>query len=155
MEQICLTTYMSINGLKALVLFDSGSTTDSISPDFAKVAGIKVHKLENPTVLQLSCMESHSRISFGASIPIVCTDIYVNAVNLNRYDAVLGTPFMHKFGVYLDFEDSAIRLRSQTITALLSREEEAGAHWCKCDSSAPASSTMHMSMATTSSSIAA
>jgi hypothetical protein len=33
-ENMCLTTFIEINGVKSYTLFDSGSMTDSISPDF-------------------------------------------------------------------------------------------------------------------------
>ena len=34
-EDICLAAYVSINGIRAYTLFDSGSTTDAMSPDLA------------------------------------------------------------------------------------------------------------------------
>ena len=33
-EDLCLAAYVTINGVKAYTLFDSGSTTDAVSPDF-------------------------------------------------------------------------------------------------------------------------
>ena len=33
-ETLCLTAYVNINGTKAYTLFDSGSTTDAVTPDF-------------------------------------------------------------------------------------------------------------------------
>ena len=36
-EELCLTGYVTINGVKAYTLFDSGSMTDAVSPDFARV----------------------------------------------------------------------------------------------------------------------
>ncbi|KAJ3979280.1 hypothetical protein F5890DRAFT_1558940 [Lentinula detonsa] len=37
-ENHCLAAFIEINGVKAFALFDSGSTADAISPDFARVA---------------------------------------------------------------------------------------------------------------------
>jgi hypothetical protein len=36
----CLSTWVTINGIRALTLFDSGSTTDSVSPDFMWVTDL-------------------------------------------------------------------------------------------------------------------
>ncbi|KDQ59354.1 hypothetical protein JAAARDRAFT_192858 [Jaapia argillacea MUCL 33604] len=54
----CRTAYVDIGGSKAFGLFDTGSTTDSISPEFAHVARLKVFELENPASLQLRCVGS-------------------------------------------------------------------------------------------------
>ncbi|KAH9939210.1 hypothetical protein B0H21DRAFT_757010 [Amylocystis lapponica] len=130
LSQTCLTAYITVNGLQALVLFDSGSTTDSVSPDFARVAGLSVFELENPVILQLGCVGSRSRINFGATVPIAfgkaVQDVYFDVVNLDRYDAVLGTPFMRRFGVRLDFGSSIIRIDDVSIVALAPEEEERG-----------------------------
>ena len=130
-SRTCLTAYVTINGLAGLVLLDSGSTTDSLSPDFARVARVPVVELENPAVLQLGCVGSRSRISHGTTVPVLwgkfTGDVYFDIVNLDRYDAVLGTPFMRKFGVCLDFKANAVRLGDSVIPALPPREEEAAA----------------------------
>ena len=52
-------------------------------------------------------------------------DIYFDIVNLDRYDAVLGTPFMRRFGVCLDFGTNAVRMGARVLPALEPREEEA------------------------------
>ena len=51
-------------------------------------------------------------------------DVYYDIVNLDQYDAVLGTPFMRKYGVCLDFSESVVRIGQHTIPTLLPREEE-------------------------------
>ena len=130
-DQACLTAYININGLKALVLFDSGSTTDSLSPDFAAVAKAPKFELENPAVLQLGCVGSRSRINYGTKVPVVIgqftNDVYFDIVNLDRYDAVLGTPFMRKYGVRLDFSNGAVQLANEKIATLTPEDEEAAA----------------------------
>ena len=127
----CITAYITINGLAALVLLDSGSTTDSLSPDFAHVTCIPVVELENPAILQLGCVGSRSRISHGTTMPVMwghfTGNVYFDIVNLDCYDTVLGTPFMRKFGVCLDFKVNAVHMGSQVIPALPPKEEEAAA----------------------------
>ncbi|KAK1218159.1 hypothetical protein PQX77_019162 [Marasmius sp. AFHP31] len=61
----CLSAFIEINGVRAFVLFDSGSTADAISPDFARVVKLPIFQLENPVTLQLGTKGSRSRISHG------------------------------------------------------------------------------------------
>ena len=56
--QATLVAEVKINGLKALVLFGSGSTTDSITPEFAFATKAKQIKVEEQVVLQLGCVGS-------------------------------------------------------------------------------------------------
>lgn len=127
-EQTCLALLMRVNGLEALVLLDSGSTGDSISPDFARVCDAPVMELENPATLQLGCVGSRSRINRGVRVPIAmgsfATENYLDIVNLDRYDVVLGTPFMRRFGVLLDFGNSRATIQGVNYAALTPREED-------------------------------
>ncbi|KAJ3998441.1 hypothetical protein F5050DRAFT_1805978 [Lentinula boryana] len=41
-ENHCLAAFIEINGVKAFALFDSGSTANAISPDFARVAHLQM-----------------------------------------------------------------------------------------------------------------
>ena len=52
-------------GVKAYTLFESGSTTDAMSPEFAKVAKMPLYTLERPMTLKLGCVGSKSKINFG------------------------------------------------------------------------------------------
>ena len=63
--QATLAAEVEINGLKALVVFDSRSTTDSITPEYAFTLKAKQHKLEEQVVPQLGCVGSRSKISYG------------------------------------------------------------------------------------------
>ena len=47
-EDLCLAAYLSINGIRAYTLFDSGSTTDAVSPDLARVAELPLLALDKP-----------------------------------------------------------------------------------------------------------
>jgi hypothetical protein len=48
-----LVAKMTINGLDAVVMFDTGSTSDAVSPKFAWVANMKIHSLNVPMGIQL------------------------------------------------------------------------------------------------------
>ena len=60
-----LLAKMNINGLMAVAMFDSGSTADAVSPEFAHVANLKVFTLEEPVPIQLGCKGSRSKIIYG------------------------------------------------------------------------------------------
>lgn len=132
LEETCLTFFMKVNGLDALVLLDSGSTGDSMSPEFARVAGVRAFELENPAILQLGCVGSRSRINYGAQVLItfgeITSDTYLDIVNLDRYDLVLGTPFMRRLGVQMDFKTNSIIVQGTRYPALSPAEEDAGAN---------------------------
>lgn len=113
---------LTINGLGALTLCDAGSTTEMLSNDFARVAGCDIIKLENPATLQLGCAGSRSCINFGTRSPVTLggfgAEVYFDIANLDRYDTVLGTPFLRRFGVKLDFKDNCVHLDGQAYPAL-------------------------------------
>src|ERR1700720_4722403 len=50
-EDICLVAYVSINGIRVYTLFNSGSTTDAMSPDLARVAELPLLALDKPVRL--------------------------------------------------------------------------------------------------------
>jgi hypothetical protein len=50
-DRRCMATLIKVNSLKAHALLDSGSTTVSITHDFAHVAKLNIMQLENPIAL--------------------------------------------------------------------------------------------------------
>jgi uncharacterized protein Smg (DUF494 family) len=116
-EQLCLAAYIKLNGVKAYTLFDSGSTTDSISPDFTRVAQIPVKTLEDPVTLQLGCVGSRSKINYGTEVDLefasITNSTYLDVANLDKYDSILGTPFLRRHGISLDFESQEIVIRGK------------------------------------------
>ncbi|KAF7970992.1 hypothetical protein HWV62_22241 [Athelia sp. TMB] len=111
-NQETITAVVTINGHQALALFDSGSTTDSITPEFGFVSRTKQFKLDEQIILQLGCVGSRSKISYGAVAPVtifsVTEEMYFDVVNIDRYDAILGTPFLKKHGVCIDFKNRGV-----------------------------------------------
>ncbi|KAJ7099887.1 hypothetical protein B0H15DRAFT_944277 [Mycena belliarum] len=120
----CLTAELNIGGSKAYMLFDSGSNTDSLTPEFARASQCKTFKLDEQVTLQLGCVGSRSRINFGARAPIDFGGIkghsYFDLVNLDRYDGIIGTPFMIKHKLVLDFGTREIRFPNGQVIAALS-----------------------------------
>ena len=63
--------------------------------------------LEKPIALQLACIGSRSMINYGTCATIKIgrkvVEEYFDITNVEHYDAILGTPFLRKMGIVLDF----------------------------------------------------
>ena len=74
--------------------------------------GIKTFALEQPIALQLACISSQSMINYGthATIKLGCKVVeeYFDIVNVEHYNVILGTPFLRKMGIVLDFRSPGI-----------------------------------------------
>jgi hypothetical protein len=112
-EKRCLATWVEINGPKAWTLWDSGSMTTGVTPAFAEVAQIPVDELEDPYVLQLGMVGSCSTIKYGADVNISVANkelsTYIDIANFDRYEMIIGTPFMVRNNVVLDFDKGKVK----------------------------------------------
>ena len=118
----CMVIHGSVNGLVGTILLDSGSSINAISPAFGGVAGVTAHTLEHPVGLQLGCVGSRSKINFGAQVELAVGNtrfpVYLDVVNLDHYDMVLGIPFMRTRDVVLDFGRNEVRFGSTSVPTL-------------------------------------
>src|ERR1700723_1051809 len=131
-EDLCLVAYISINGIRAYTLFNSGSTMDAVSPDLARVAKLPLLTLDKPVTLQLGCSGSRSKVNFATTAMInfelVHALTFLNIANLDKYDCILGTPFMTKHKIVLDLGSHEIIIRGKMcIPALLEGEGDISA----------------------------
>jgi hypothetical protein len=110
----CATLHIRINGCKALTMIDTGSTGNFVSPAFAAVTKLETFPLHQQLTLQLGCIGSRSKISHGANAPAVIGDltthVYVDVANIDRYDCILGIPFLREYGAVLDFSANRMTL---------------------------------------------
>src|ERR1700723_3881652 len=124
-EDICLAAYVSINGIRAYTLFNSGSTTDAVSPDLARVAELPLLALDKPVTLQLGCSGSRSKVNFATTAMInfelVHALTFLDIVNLDKYDCILGMPFMTKHKIVLDLGSHEIIIRGKMCIPALPR----------------------------------
>lgn len=108
--QRVINVYIDIEGIKANVLLDSGSTTNMMSPEFAQVADVKTIELSERMGLQLAVKGSSSKLNYGAWAQITWGPIsqnnYFDIVNIDRYDVVLGTPFFWENHISLIFDEN-------------------------------------------------
>ncbi|KAF5383013.1 hypothetical protein D9615_004853 [Tricholomella constricta] len=111
-DKECLATYVNVGGHDAWTLWDSGSTTTGVTPAFSQVAGLRVYPLEAPITLQLGTIGSCSTVNFGSDALVKTRGseemLYVDIANFDRYDMIIGTPFMRKHGVILDFATNTV-----------------------------------------------
>ncbi|KAF7314759.1 Retrovirus-related Pol polyprotein from transposon 412 [Mycena kentingensis (nom. inval.)] len=123
----CLTAFVKINGHEAFTLFDTGCTTEALSPDFARVSGMKVFPLTNQVPLQLGTSGSRSKINHGVRAQVemgpLRTSEYFDIVNLDRYDAIVGMPFMRKHSVSLFPAANRITQAGREIPTLTASQE--------------------------------
>ncbi|KAF8238717.1 hypothetical protein L208DRAFT_1221567, partial [Tricholoma matsutake] len=114
---------MKLHELEAFILLDSGCTSDSISPEFAMSANLKAHESEEPVPLQLGTIGSHLKINFGLFTDFEISEIknthYFNVVNIDRYDAILGTIFMRKHGIVLDLERDEVCIKGKHLDTII------------------------------------
>ena len=124
-----MAALVKVNSLEAYALLDSGSMTMSIMHDFARVAKLKVTQLENPVPLQLGMVGSRSMINFGTWAclelgTITENDAYLDVINIDRYDMIIGTPFMRKHGLVLDFKRNVLSIQDNIVGTLTTGQED-------------------------------
>ena len=105
-----------IGGVKAHCLIDSGCEGIMISPEFTRAVKIKTFTLEKPIGIQLAVTGSKSIINCGTNttIKINSNELkeYFDVVNIDYYDAILGTPFLKKYEVIIDFVQDCLKLKT-------------------------------------------
>ena len=115
-----LSGYWEINGTHAHCFLDSRCKGVMISPDYVRATGIPTFKLDSPVGLQLACVGNKSTINYGARSSIVFgnrhVEEYFDVVNIDYYDVILGTPFLWRLGITLDFTgQGAIRMGTYVV----------------------------------------
>ena len=119
---------VKINGQEAMVLLDSGCTTEAISPEMVQIVGLKVHQLMKQIPIQLGTKGSKSWINHGmkACIKIGTADNYhyFDVINIDRYNVIIGMVFMKQHRIMLDFEKDQVRMRGKNLYALCESVDE-------------------------------
>ena len=112
----------------AFTMFDSGSTADSVSPEFAKVANLKVHPLLAAILLQLGTVGSWSKINFGMQYQVkfhlINIKTYIDIVNIDHYDVIFETVFMRHNRIFLDLLNDTIWVYDKPTPSLSEGEEK-------------------------------
>ena len=110
--------FWNIAGTKAHCLLDSGCEGIMISSEFVRANKLPKFELEKPVTLQLACVGSKSMVQHGLTAKILLSnekyDEYFDIANVDYYDVILGTPFLRRFGILLDFKGNCARMGKLT-----------------------------------------
>jgi Retroviral aspartyl protease len=128
--QRVITAIVMINGAPAWTMFDTGSTADCVSPEFARVNNCQTFDLESPVPLQLGTKGSKSTIVYGTNVEItpvssLRTIEYMDIINIDRYDAILGMPYMAKHGIMINLRSRTVHFADGSVIKALESEDEA------------------------------
>ena len=110
-----ISVFWEISGIKAHCLIDSGCEGIIISPNFIRAAKIEPFLLDKPIGIQLAVMGSKSVINYGVNAIIKYNEKeakeYFERLNIDYYDAILGTPFLRKHEVIIDFVNNCLKIK--------------------------------------------
>ena len=90
-----------------------------ISPDFIRAAKIEPFLLDKPIGIQLAVTGSKSVINYSTNATIKYkgreSKEYFDIINIDYYDAILGTPFLRKHKVIIDFINDCLKVKDKII----------------------------------------
>ncbi|QRW04576.1 Transposon Tf2-1 polyprotein [Ceratobasidium sp. AG-Ba] len=106
---------VSVNRHPARALLDSRSLGDFVSTTLVDQLKLPKAVLAKPMGLSMAVAGSKGTIKYGVNARIGYQEIdkehYLDVVNLERYDLILGTPFMFKHGVSISFNPNGVHVR--------------------------------------------
>ena len=90
-----------------------------ISSNFIRAVKIEPFLLDKPIGIQLAVTGSKSIINYGANATIKYegreSTEYFDIINIDYYDAILGTPFLRKNEVIIDFVNNCLRMKDKIV----------------------------------------
>ncbi|QRV84578.1 Transposon Ty3-I Gag-Pol polyprotein [Ceratobasidium sp. AG-Ba] len=111
-----LIAEMFVNGKSCRVLLDSGSLGNFISTTIVDQLRLKPEILAKPIGLNMAVSGSKSQIKHSVEVNIKYQDIdgtyRLDIANLDWYDLILGTPFLHTHSIALAFNPHAVLVQS-------------------------------------------
>ena len=114
-----ISIFWEIGGTKADCLIDSGCEGIMLSPNFIRAAKIEPFPLDKPIGIQLAVTGGKSIIDYGTNTTIKYegreSKEYFDIINIDYYDAILGTPFLRKHEVIIDFMNNCLRLKDKIV----------------------------------------
>ena len=114
-----ISVFWEIGRIKAHCLIESGCEGIMISPNFIRAAKFEPFPLDKPIGIQLAVTGSKSVINYGANATIKYEGRelkeYFDIINIDYYDAILGTPFLRKHKVIIDFINNCLRIKDKIV----------------------------------------
>ena len=109
---------IEINGHPVRALLDSGSLGDFISSTLVDQLSLTRKTLEAPLSLHLAVQGSRSKVNASTTVNLKYQGINesrtLDIINLNSYDAILGTPWMYQHQVCLGFNPARVVIGSDS-----------------------------------------
>jgi hypothetical protein len=119
---------VKVNSQKAVALLDSGCTTDAVTLELTRIVGLKIYELKEQVQLQLGTRGSQAKINYGMKACIKYGPIemcqYLDIVNIDRYNVTLGTVFMRKHRIVLDFKRDQVRIGDKELPTICEDTDE-------------------------------
>ena len=85
-------------------------------------------QLENPVVLQMGMKGTCSQIIYGMNVNVEINghiqNHYFDIVNINKYDVILGAPWLNENKALLDFESHTVKTQRKGLIKTLTFEED-------------------------------
>ena len=107
---------IKVNRQPIHVLLDTGSMADFISTTIIDQLQLPKDIYEKPLPVQLAVHGSRSKINCGTTVNIQYQTINCNwtfdVINLDNYNAILGTPFLYQHQVAMGFNPSCVIIGS-------------------------------------------
>ena len=117
---------VTVNNHPARALLDSGSLGDFMSSTLADQLQVKRITLDAPLALQLAVQGSRSKVNTRASVQLQYQNIdearTFDVINLNNYDLILGTPWMHQHQVCIGFNPARVVIATRRRLVVRSSE---------------------------------
>ena len=114
-----ISVFWEIGGVKAHCLINSGCEGIMISPGFIRVVKIEPFLLDKPIGIQLAVTGIKSVINYGTNATIKYNGKklkeYFDIINIDYYDTILGTPFLRKCEVIIDFMNNCLRIKDKIV----------------------------------------
>ncbi len=111
-----ITQLVKINGVDAFTLFNTGSTANAVSNDFATVHWWPKFCLRKALQVELGLSGSQGSIRFGTRADVSVPGVqvrkhYLDIANLSRYDAIIGKPLMAEMGIMVDPQSDCLIIK--------------------------------------------
>ena len=123
--------FIRIGEIKAHILLDCGSMLDMISANYAATSKLDMFQLKKPVRLQMATSRLCTMIQFSIHTERKFDEFrqkrYFDVVNLDRYDTILGTPFLKDNELLMNFSGTgSFRLAGQWFQVGLKERQALG-----------------------------
>ncbi|KAI1782239.1 hypothetical protein LXA43DRAFT_906385 [Ganoderma leucocontextum] len=122
-----ITIEVKLNGVPCYVLVDTGCNTNSFGPITARIVNADRIDLKEQVQLQLGTKGSRTKINYGTRVNVnvgpINESVYFDIVDIDRYDAILGMPFLTKHNAVVNLGKRTLSIGGVNIPVYTAVEE--------------------------------